>query len=193
MLCQNCHENEATIHVQQIVNGKVQVFHLCAKCAAEKGIEAPDLDDFNLAEMLFDIAGKVVKATQSVSGQSKKNDEGGTPGRDVVCPHCGWTCQQFRKTGYLGCPDCYQVFAPLLESMLKNIHRGTRHLGKIPLSAGTVQRKGHEAALIKRELEMLRKEQEEKIRTEDYEAAAVLRDKIQALEASLRKKGGARS
>ena len=68
MLCQNCHENEATIHVQQIVNGKIQVFHLCEKCAAKKGIEAPDLDDFNLAEMLFDIAGKVVKA------EGKPND-----------------------------------------------------------------------------------------------------------------------
>ena len=192
MLCQNCHENEATIHVQQIVNGKVQVFHLCAKCAAEKGIETPELDDFNLAEMLFDIAGKVVKATQS-SGQQKKSEDDSPAGKDIVCPHCGWTCQQFRKTGYLGCPDCYQVFAPLLDGMLKNIHRGDRHLGKIPLSAGTAQRKGHEAALIKRELEMLRKEQEEKIRTEDYEAAAVLRDKIQALEASFRKKGGARS
>ena len=192
MLCQNCHENEATIHVQQIVNGKVQVFHLCEKCAAEKGIEAPELDDFNLAEMLFDIAGKVVKATQTVSGESKKNEESESR-REVVCPHCGWTYQQFRKTGYLGCPGCYQVFAPLLEGMLKNIHRGDRHLGKIPLSAGAGQRKGHETALIKRELEMLRKEQEEKIRTEDYEAAAVLRDKIQALEASLRKKGGVKS
>ena len=193
MLCQNCHKNEATIHVQQIVNGKIQVFHLCAQCAAEKGIETPDLDDFNLAEMLFDIAGKVVKATQAASGQPKKSEADAPAGKDVVCPQCGWTGQQFRKTGYLGCPSCYQVFAPLLEGMLKIIHRGDRHLGKIPLSAGSVQRKGHETALIKRELEMLRKEQEEKIRTEDYEAAAVLRDKIQALEASLRKKGGAKS
>ena len=99
MLCQNCHKNEATIHVQQIVNGKIQVFHLCAECAAEKGIETPDLDDFNLAEMLFDIAGKVVKATQSASGQPKKNEADAPAGKDVVCPQCGWTGQQFRKTG----------------------------------------------------------------------------------------------
>ena len=61
MLCQNCHKNEATIHVQQIVDGKIQAFHLCEECAAEKGIQTPQLDDFNLAEVLFDIAGKVAK------------------------------------------------------------------------------------------------------------------------------------
>ena len=193
MLCQNCHENEATIHVQQIVNGKVHSVHLCAKCAAEKGIETPDLDDFNLAEVLFDIAGKVAKASHSVpSGDSKKTDAEPRE-TEVVCPHCGWSHQQFRKTGYLGCPRCYQIFAPLIDGMLKNIHRGDRHVGKIPLSADAAQREGHETALLKRELEMLRKEQEEKIRMEDYEAAAVLRDKIRKLSASLRKKGGAKS
>ncbi|MBQ9337785.1 MAG: hypothetical protein IJS14_10875 [Lentisphaeria bacterium] len=194
MLCQNCHENEATIHVQQIVDGKVRSIHLCAKCAAEKGIETPDLDDFNLAEVLFDIAGKVAKASHAASPGAKKKEEAPESREtEVVCPHCGWTLQQFRKTGYLGCPSCYQIFAPLIDGMLKNIHRGDRHAGKIPLSAGAAQREGHETALMKRELEMLRKEQEEKIRAEDYEAAAVLRDKIRTLTASLKKKGGAKS
>ncbi len=176
MLGENCHKNEATIHVQQIVNGHIQAYHLCEECA-KKHSEAGGDDGFNLAEVLFDIADKVANAAGS-SPEKKKAD----PESDVVCPNCGWTLQAFRKTAYLGCPGCYQTFAPLIDGMLKEMHRGDRHLGKIPKSAGKQQRKSHELTLLKREIERLRSEQEEKIRREEYEAAAVLRDKIQELE-----------
>ncbi|MCC6403709.1 MAG: hypothetical protein IT207_06830 [Fimbriimonadaceae bacterium] len=32
-----------------------------------------------------------------------------TPG--APCPACGWTREQYRSTGLLGCPLCYEVFA----------------------------------------------------------------------------------
>jgi len=184
MLCQNCHKNEATIHVQQIVDGHIQAFHFCEECA-KKHSEAAGDEGFNLAEVLFDIADKVANAAGP--SQVQKTSE---PESDLVCPKCGWTLQQFRKTAYLGCPGCYQTFAPLIEGMLKNMHRGDHHLGKIPKSAGKRQRKNHEMVLLKREIERLRAEQEEKVRHEEYEAAAVLRDKIQELERKLRESEG---
>ena len=39
MLCQNCHKNEATVHLTQIVDGKVAKFHLCEACAEKKGVD----------------------------------------------------------------------------------------------------------------------------------------------------------
>ena len=182
MLCQNCHKNEATIHVQQIVDGHIQAYHLCEACAAEKGAGAPDLDGFNLAEVLFDIAGKVAGSVGNSAVEKDSSDE--EP--PAVCPACGWTLQQFRKTSYLGCPECYSTFASQVNSLLGNMHRGERHIGKIPLSAGTEQRRGHEIALLNREIESLRKELDEKIRNEEYEQAAVLRDKIQDLNRKIR-------
>ena len=56
MLCQNCHKNEATVHIQKIVDGQVTSFHLCEACAAKKGADDPDLPELNLAEVLFDLA-----------------------------------------------------------------------------------------------------------------------------------------
>ena len=184
MLCQKCHKNEATIHVQKIEDGKVKSLHLCESCAAQHSVDAADLQGFNLAEVLFDIAGKVAKEINSGSGS--ESEEESDPVFDEVCPHCGWSLEKFRKTGYLGCPECYQAFDTQIDGMLKNIHRGDHHIGKIPVSAGAGQKHSHEAVLLKREIERLRKEQEEKIRREEYEDAAVLRDRIQELENKIR-------
>jgi len=181
MLCQKCHKNEATIHVQKIEDGKVKSLHLCESCAAQHSVDAADLQGFNLAEVLFDIAGKVAKEINSGS-----EEEESEPVAEPVCPHCGWSLEKFRKTGYLGCPECYRAFEQPISGMLKNIHRGDHHTGKIPISAGADQKHGHETALLKREIEQLRKEQEEKIRREEYEDAAVLRDRIQDLEKRIR-------
>ena len=180
MLCQKCHENEATIHVQKIEDGKVKSLHLCESCAAQHSMDAADLHGFNLAEVLFDIAGKVADAVKSESSDEAESVS------EPVCPNCGWSLQKFRKTGYLGCPECYNVFDSQISGMLKNIHRGDHHTGKIPISTGNDRKHGRQSALLKREVERLRKELEEKVRREEYEDAAMLRDRIQELEKNIR-------
>ena len=193
MLCQNCHKNEATIHVQQIVNGHIKSIHLCEECAAKKN-GGDDPEEFNLAEVLFDIAGKVAHAAAASSEKAEPDDGSGSgtgTESDVVCPKCGWTLRQFRKTAYLGCPECYRVFSVLVDGMLKNMHRGVQHLGKIPLSAGREKCKSHELLLLKREIDRLQGELEEKIRREEYESAAVLRDRIQELKRKIAESGDA--
>lgn len=177
MLCQNCHKNEATVHIQQIVDGHVTSCHLCEACAAKKGADDPDLPELNLAEVLFDLAGK---AASAVSKQENDEDQS-----TIVCPECGWSLEQLRKTGYMGCPGCYKTFGPLIDGMLKNMHRGDRHVGKIPLSAGPKAMKNRKIMMLQREIEQLRKDIDEKVRLEEYEDAAVLRDRIQTLESQL--------
>ena len=178
MLCQNCHKNEATVHIQQIVDGHVKSFHLCESCAAEKGADDPDLPELNLAEVLFDLAGK---AAEAAGVQETKEEES----ESVSCPVCGWGFEQLRKTGYMGCPDCYKTFGPLIGGMLQNMHRGEQHAGKIPLSSGAKAGNSRKAMLLQREIEQCRKELDEKVQREEYEEAAVLRDRIQALERKL--------
>ena len=39
MLCEQCKENEARVHLTQIVEQAVTHVHLCERCAAERGIE----------------------------------------------------------------------------------------------------------------------------------------------------------
>ena len=32
----------------------------------------------------------------------------------------------------MGCAECYKVFSEGLETLLKTMHKGTRHVGKVP-------------------------------------------------------------
>ena len=51
-------------------------------------------------------------------------------GMELKCPRCGFTQADFKKSGRLGCPECYQTFAEGLEGLLKTMHKGTRHIGQ---------------------------------------------------------------
>jgi protein arginine kinase activator len=63
-----------------------------------------------------------------------------------TCSCCGFTEEDFRRTLRLGCPECYRTFQFELETMLPQMHHGTTHCGKIPMS-------NHNAArLLYREL-----------------------------------------
>jgi len=39
MVCDNCRERDAVVHLTQVVEGAVTQVHLCEKCAADKGVE----------------------------------------------------------------------------------------------------------------------------------------------------------
>ena len=44
MVCDNCGSGDAVVHLTQIVNNEMSTFHLCERCAAEKGLETtPEL------------------------------------------------------------------------------------------------------------------------------------------------------
>lgn len=78
----------------------------------------------------------------------------------------------------LGCPHDYSEFLTELLPLLENIHEDTTHIGKKPRS--TMMGTQDQAKLIQ-----LRNDHVA-IKTEDYEAAARLRDEIAAMERSLR-------
>ena len=160
MLCQNCNKNEATIHVQQVINGKVTSIHLCAVCAAKKAAADPDFQSFNLAEMIFDFAGKI-------AGQNTGKKEE-APQNAPRCSVCGWDLESYRKTGYLGCPECYKSFENILREILKTMHHAERT-----------------RTLLRREIEDLQEKLNLAVQKEEYEEAAQIRDRIFALEEQL--------
>jgi len=93
----------------------------------------------------------------------------------IKCPACGFTYQDFKKVGRLGCGDCYEAFKKQLDPLLKRIHGANRHIGKVPLMAGKTVKED-------RTLQDLKIQLEKAIRSEEFEAAAKLRDNIRALE-----------
>ncbi len=179
MLCDNCKRNEATIIIKEIHHGSAVSMNLCADCARKKEQQG-ELGSlgFNLAEVLFDI-GKLTSALKP--GASAPEMEVPQEVAEAVCPHCGWTAEKLRANdGQLGCPECYRTFAPLVEGAVARIQRGLVHMGKRPAGDGAGG-----ALALRVELERLQRELPELIKREEYEAAAVSRDRIAALKREL--------
>ena len=180
MLCDNCKHNEATILIKEIHNGSAVSINLCAECARKKEQQG-ELGSlgFNLAEVLFDI-GKLTKALKP-GNPATPEMEVPREVADAVCPHCGWSAAKIRENeGRLGCPECYRTFAPLVEGAVERIQRGMVHMGKRPVADGSGG-----AVALRMELERLQRGLPELIRREEYEAAAVSRDRIAALRREL--------
>jgi protein arginine kinase activator len=99
-------------------------------------------------------------------------------GSDVKCARCGFTQADFKKAGRLGCPDCYKTFAEGLEGLLKSMHKGTRHTGKVPESL-------RQSRDLSDRLSSLQKRLSKAIEEENFEQAAILRDEIKQMSARL--------
>lgn len=87
-------------------------------------------------------------------------------GEDVLvrCPACGFELSLFRKTGRLGCPSCYTVFARELSI------ESVTDPASVPGSED--------------EKEELEQELRRAIEREDYETAAQLRDQLRNLQSA---------
>ena len=179
MLCDNCKKNEATILIREIRNGKAVSLNLCAECARKKE-EAGELNSlgFNLAEMLFDF-GKIARRKETAeAGDAVPVPENLT---GVMCPHCGTKIEDAVKSGKFGCPECYTAFAGWIDAAAAKRQSGHVHIGKHPAGVDA------ESVPARRlELEKLRERLRGEIRREDYESAALSRDRIAALEKELK-------
>jgi len=172
MLCDNCGEREAQIHLTQIVDNTVTTMHLCEQCAAEKGVETgASVAKFPLGDFLASLG----KPGGSEAAES---------GAEVHCPACGATLQDFRQTGRLGCARCYTTFEPHLRDLLRRLHGSAQHAGEryaasTPAAASGGAAGGGAAA---REVGELKERLRRAISEENFELAAELRDRLKVLE-----------
>ncbi len=166
MLCDICGKVQATVHLTEIIDGQMAELHLCEDCARKKSIQMEQ--QFGLADLLAGLA--------DFGEKFGKTDE-----VRLKCSNCGLTYEGFRKTGRLGCSQCYNSFRQYLASLLKKIHGSNRHFGKAPVKLSRTVRK-------KSELQELKNKLQRAIQLEDFEEAVILRDKIKELEKKEKKK-----
>jgi len=161
MLCTICKEKPATVHLTQIVGDKMQKLDLCEDCAKTKGINDPT--SFGLADLDLVLGLGASQQLEQAAG-----------GVELKCPRCGFTQADFKKSGRLGCPECYVTFAEGLAGLLKTMHKGTRHTGKAPEALRATR---ENAGLLK----TLQAKLARAIKDENYEQAALLRDELKQL------------
>jgi protein arginine kinase activator len=144
----------ATVHLTQIVNGKIHKIDLCETCAKEKGVTDPN--GFSLADLL----------ARGVEGDELDS----LPG-DLICSVCGFTPEDYKKLGRLGCPNCYEDLAPMIAPMLAHMHKGVEHIGKEAENTLARVESQSKVTKVKDQLKLA-------IEEERYEDAAKLRDEL---------------
>ncbi len=163
MQCQICNKRTATIHLTEITDGLRNEMHLCEQCAAEQGVAAKSQISIN--ELLSSLLA-VQPTDEELFGEMQQ---------DLSCPDCGFTLDQFRSEGTLGCPNDYKVFEKSLLSLIRKAQDGkTRHCGKVPSRMPKETKKQIERSNLRQQLDAA-------VQSEDYELAAELRDKISQL------------
>ncbi|MBX3355330.1 MAG: UvrB/UvrC motif-containing protein [Phycisphaeraceae bacterium] len=163
--CDHC-DKPAVVHEVVIRNGKTSEVHLCAEHAQAHGFEIPPLPVTTLLSKIVEQHGEV-----------RRGKGTGT------CPGCGLTVLEFRQSGILGCPSCYDAFQPDLGTLIARAQAGaTHHVGRAPSgSPGRVER-GLQRARLLQELQAA-------VAAEQYERAARLRDRLHALDEGGSKEG----
>ena len=167
MLCQECNENEAKVHVSKIINNQKYDMYLCEKCAQNKG----ELDfgfDFSFDDLLTGLLNNKLSPKHKLDLSSEQ----------IECDNCGLTHKEFSRKGKLGCKICYETFSNKLDNILKRIQGSKQHVGKAP-------KRGGKEIRIKRKIQQLKKDIDQAIKTEEFEKAAEIRDQIKDLERKL--------
>ncbi len=163
MLCENCKKNTATTYFKRTVNGKTREVFLCSECAAKLGL-GDTMMNFGNFGIGFTALSDLL--TPSVAPSA-------------VCPTCGMSLKEVSDTGRMGCADCYDTFREYLRRLLPRIAGNKVHSGKIP--RGGQEEKIEDIGALKAKLA-------EAVKTENFEEATLLRDRIRALEAEKHEK-----
>ncbi|MGI6151378.1 MAG: UvrB/UvrC motif-containing protein [Christensenellales bacterium] len=167
MFCDECKRQNAAVHFVSIINGEKRERHICQECAKKLGTDS--FMTFSWGDVF-------------PTAFAFKNPEA-----SARCMSCGTTLYDITRTGLLGCPACYRNLRSEIMPIIGRVQNRTRHSGRSPM--------GYEAPKLSKPLEAapehpenplearLRAALAEAVAAEEYERAAVIRDKLKSLAA----------
>tara|TARA_Y100001933_G_C18891693_1_gene518567 strand:- start:171 stop:719 length:549 start_codon:yes stop_codon:yes gene_type:complete len=163
MKCQHCNKNEASIELNQVIEGRKEILHMCESCAQKMKPSSPLVKSGFMSGLLDTINNSGLQVNYI---------------KTTACSACGMTFGKYKELGQLGCHACYEAFNEKLNPLIRRIHGSDRHSGKMPV-------KYRGTAKIQRELVRLKGQLDQTIRREAFEEAAMIRDRIRALEQTM--------
>jgi len=90
-----------------------------------------------------------------------------------ICPDCGRTWEDARRSGRLGCPACWDAFRQELSEVVEGLHGALRQ----PLEADL------DVQVKERKRRTLEDELKQALSQEDYAKASRLRDRLRTEDA----------
>lgn len=157
MLCSNCGAANADDYIRRI-GGKEIRLSLCPSCY--KKLYGGEENDF-FTSFIGNVEGRKGKA----------------------CPACGTTLADFRRTGLLGCAECYTEFREELTPTVRYVQGKVRHEGKQP--TGDADGKYSRIRELVREQEKLKSELEHALREGNFYAADKLKARLKEINRQL--------
>ena len=161
----------------QIVNGKMSEMALCEECAKARGLFDPQSLTFSEKFFPEELKRQMDRIVQQLSGsgsEPERRQHAAVEGSDVLtaCPVCRFTLEDYRRTGRLGCPDCYTFLAAELDAC-----SGAQEEDDAETAQENSAPKAQRPTVAN-----LSDELQRAVEREDYELAAHLRDQIKAFE-----------
>lgn len=167
MYCERCKKNEASVHLTEIIKSVKSEIHLCEACAREIGLNSK-LSSFSLS---------IPDILSFLDGDSP--DEAG---EIRYCPSCSYTIADISAKNSLGCPGCYEFFSDEIEKIVRMIKPDfVSYHGRVPERRYlTVEASEVDNVFFDNvdDINKLRKKLDVALSNEDYETAAVIRDKM---------------
>ncbi len=161
MKCEVCGKNEANVRYYENINGEKKELHVCSSCANKLGFSGFS----NIFSPLF---------TMNFKDFDLEDEE-------QVCKRCGYSFEDYAKTGLFGCPECYSTFKDKLDSLFLKMNGVNEHVHKkIGKGKEKIREKTNDEKLNK--IDKLKIKLKEHVEKEEYEEAAKIRDEIKKLE-----------
>ena len=154
MLCSICKNHQADTTIKVAINGKAAYFGICSDCLIKMNLKnTPDIDSIFQNNANLDYS-------------------------LMKCPGCGKELNDIIDEGRFGCSKCYTHFKKVLPKFIKKTAGSDKHIGKRPVKFSNTPDTNPTEETLKK----LREDLKLHIENENYEAAALIRDKIKELE-----------
>lgn len=161
MLCDFCKKNEATIYLEQLnAQGQKKKINICTECAIARGI-GPDPQSLGQVVNLFNELSETAKKLAEINNR--------------LCPVCGRKLGEIKRTGKVGCPECYAVFKNEIRFFLNKNGAKELYKGTMPARLSSFHSVLTDRIALQNKLNFA-------VEHEDYEKAAMYRDYLKALE-----------
>ncbi len=162
MLCDFCKKNEAAIYLEQMnSDGKKKKINICIECAMARGI---GLDASNIGNSIGSLFKELAETSKKVAEINSR-----------LCPVCGMQLGEIKKSGKVGCPECYAIFKNEIRFFLEK--NGAKELYK-----GTMPTRLPSVHSVLTDRIALQNKMNAAVEQEEYEKAAMYRDYLKALE-----------
>ncbi|MCH5295227.1 MAG: UvrB/UvrC motif-containing protein [Treponema sp.] len=162
MECDFCHEREAAIFLEQVsANGQKRKISICMECAIERGISP---DPKSIESSIGSLFKELSEASRKIQALNSR-----------MCPVCGMSAGQIKKSGVTGCPECYSIFKADIKDFLERHGRKVAYSGSMPARLASFHSVLNDRIVLQNKLD-------DAVAKEDYEKAAMYRDYLRALE-----------